>query len=390
MARETVVVATARTPFGRLGGGLATVPAVALGAHAIEATISRAGIEPALVEYVLMGTVVTAGQGQIPARQAAMAAGIPKEVPADTVNKVCASSLRAVNLADALIRAGDLDVVVAGGMESMSQAPYLVPKGRFGYRYGNAELVDALYRDGLECPWAHVAMGVYGSDVAAEFGVSRAEQDAWAYRSHMRAVAARRRRFFEAEMVPFPRQGGEPLSEDESVRPDTTLEQLARLKPAFKPDGTTTAGNSPGLTDGGAALLLMSSERAKALGLTPLARIVAQGQASREPKYLHTVPALAAEAALRKAGRTARDLRRVEINEAFAAVAIVSTRLLGVDEEIVNVNGGAVAIGHPLGATGARILMTLIHALREAGGGLGVAALCSGGGQGEATLVEVA
>jgi acetyl-CoA C-acetyltransferase len=389
MAR-TVIVATARTPFGKFGGSLKDVPAVALGARALGAALDRAGLDPALVDYVLMGMVVQAGAGQIPARQAALAAGIPKEVPADTVNKVCASSLRAVNLADALIRAGDVRVVAAGGMESMSQAPYLVPRARFGYRYGNAELVDALHRDGLECPWAHVAMGVYGSEVAAEFGVTRAEQDAWAYRSHQRALLAQERGFFRHEVVPVELPQGGTLAHDESVRADTSPEKLAALPPAFQPQGTTTAGNSPGMNDGAAAVLLMAEERARELGLEILARIVAQGQVSAEPRYLHTVPALAGQAALAKAGYQAKDLRRVEINEAFAAVAIVSTRLLGVDPEIVNVNGGAVAIGHALGATGARILMTLVHALREAGGGLGLAALCSGGGQGEATLVEVA
>ncbi|PZN10530.1 MAG: acetyl-CoA C-acetyltransferase [Bacillota bacterium] len=391
--RETVIVGAARTPFGKLGGALKDVPAVELGAVAIRAALERAGIRGDQVDYVLMGMVVQAGAGQIPSRQAAARAGIPMTVPSDTINKVCASSLRAVNLADALIRAGDADVVVAGGMESMSQAPYLARHARFGRRLGHAELEDALLTDGLLCAFGGCHMGVYGSRVAKEYGVTREEQDRWALRSHQRAIAAIDSGKLAEEIVPVevPRgKGGTVRVEvDESPRRDTSYEKLAALPPVFEPDGTVTAGNAPGINDGAAALVLMAREKAEALGIRPLATIVSQGQASWDPPYLHTVPYYAAKKALEKRGMTWSDIDLFEVNEAFAAVALTSMKLGDWDPEKVNVNGGAVALGHPIGASGARILMTLAFELRRRGGGYGVATICSGGGQGEATLIRV-
>jgi len=389
MAQRAVIVAAKRTAFGRLGGSLRDIPATDLGAAAIKATLESVNVAGGEVDEVIMGMVVQAGAGQIPSRQATMAAGLPKEVPSQTINKVCASSLKAVNLADVLIRAGEAGCVVAGGMESMSRAPYLVEQGRFGYRLGDGRLVDSVVHDGLWCSFGNCHMGTYGSEVAAEFHTSREEQDAWSYRSHMLAARATDEGLFRDEILPLPLRSGEIFAADEAIRRDTTLEKLAKLRPAFEPDGTTTAGNAPGLNDGASALLVMSEERAKASGLPVLARIMAQGQASDEPKYLATVPRQAADAALRKAGMKASDLDLVEINEAFASVTLISTKQLGIDPEKVNVNGGAVALGHPIGASGGRILMTLIYSLRRRGGGVGLAAICSGGGQGEATIVEV-
>lgn len=386
---RSVIVAAKRTAFGKFGGALKDIPATDLGAHAIRETLAAVKFPGSDVEQVFFGMVVQAGAGQIPSRQASMKAGLPKEVPSDTINKVCASSLRAVNLADALIRAGDVQVAVAGGMESMSQAPYLVPRARFGYRMGDGTLVDSVVHDGLWCSFGDCHMGHYGSLVAREFHTTREEQDAWAYRSQMRAAEARAKGLFREEIAPLSLAGGTVFQDDEAIRPDTTLGRLKALKPAFEADGTATAGNAPGLNDGASALLVMSEERASALGLTPLARIVSSGQASDEPKYLATVPALAGRKALEKAGMKASDLDLVEINEAFASVTLISNRLLGLDPEKVNIHGGAVALGHPVGATGGRILMTLIYNLRRQGGGVGLASLCSGGGQGEATIVEV-
>ena len=392
MGRETVIVAAARTPFGRFGGALKDLPAVDLGALVIREVVARAGIPGAEIDYVFMGMVVQAGAGQIPARQAAVKAGLPYEVPADTINKVCASSLRAVNLADALIRAGDAEIVVAGGMESMSRAPYLMDGARWGLRLGDRNLQDALLVDGLTCAFGGVHMGVYGTQVAREYGVTREEMDRWALRSHQRAAAAYAGGLFEREVMPVevPQRKGDPVSftQDESIRPDTSYEKLQALRPAFEADGLITAGNAPPLNDGASAVLLMSRERAEALGLKPLAAIVSQGAVSAEPPYLHTVPYLAGKRALERAGLTGADLDLVEINEAFAAVTLTSMRLGGWDPEKVNVNGGAVAIGHPVGASGARILMTLAYELQRRGGGLGLAAICSGGGQGEATIIR--
>lgn len=392
---ETVILAGARTPFGRFGGALGSVPAVELGGLAIRGALERAGVRGEQIDYVFMGMVLQAGAGQIPSRQAAWRAGIPWQVPSDTVNKVCASGLRAANLADALIRLGEASLVVAGGMESMSGAPFLVEGARWGLRMGDGRLVDVAVHDGLTCPFGGVHMGVYGSEVAAEFGVGREEQDAWAYRSHVRALAAiddgRMAEEIVPVPVPVPQRKGDPLlvTTDEAPRRETTPEALARLKPAFQPDGTVTAGNAPGLNDGAAALLLASRERAAELGLRPLATVVSQGQVSAEPRYLHTVPWLAAKRALDKAGLRPEEVALWEINEAFAAVTLVSMKLGGLDPERVNVDGGAVALGHPIGASGARILLHLVYELRRRGGGYGVAAICSGGGQGEATVVRV-
>ncbi len=390
---ETVVVAVARTPFVSFGGALKDVPATDLGAVAIRGALERAGVRGTEIEYAYMGQVVQAGAGQIPSRQATMRAGLPETVPSDTINKVCASSLRAVNLADMAIRLGEIKTAVAGGMESMSQAPYLVRGARYGLRMGDTAFIDAVVHDGLWCSFGQCHMGVYGSEVAREYHISREEQDRWAYRSHQRALAAidsgRLGEEIVAVDVPGKKGTVTTVSEDVGPRRDTSLEKMAQLKPAFQPDGTVTAGNAPGLTDGAAALVLMSKEEAQSRGLAPLATIVSSGWASREPKYLHTVPAYAAEIALSRAGLTARDVTLAEINEAFAAVTLTSMQLLGLDEDRVNVNGGAVALGHPIGASGARILLTLILELRHRGGGYGLATICSGGGQGEATLIRV-
>jgi acetyl-CoA C-acetyltransferase len=382
MARS-VIVSAVRTPFGKLGGGLKDFSATDLGAHAIRAGLERIGLEPGEPQYVIMGQVLQAGAGQAPARQAAVAAGLPVETPADTINKVCASSLRAIQIADAMIRAGDVDVVVTGGMESMSNAPYLLPKARFGYRLGNGELVDSMVHDGLTSTFDGLHMVRQNSQVARELGISRESQDAWAARSHERAAAAQDADRFADEVVPV----GE-LAADESVRRDTTVEKLAALKPVFDPDGTTTAGNAPGVNDGASCVVVCSEEFARRRGLEPLATILAQGYVADEFAYLARTPANAGAIALERAGKAIGDVRRVEINEAFASVASNSTRLLGADEAIVNVNGGAVALGHPIGASGGRIVATLVHELRREGGGLGLAAICSGGGQGDALLLE--
>jgi acetyl-CoA C-acetyltransferase len=373
-----------RTPFGRLGGGLAALPATELGAVAIRAALVRAGLEPAEVGYVIMGQVLQAGAGQAPARQAAVAAGIPKEVPADTINKVCASSIRAVEIADLMIRAGEHDLVVTGGMESMSNAPYLLPKARFGYRLGHGEVLDHMVLDGLTSSFDGLHMVQQASLVSRELGITREEQDAWAWRSHQRAAAAQDAGRFEDELVPV----GDVLA-DESVRRDTTPERLAALRPVFDPEGTTTAGNAPGVNDGASCVVVCSEELARRRGLEPLATILAQGYVADDFAYLARTPARAGEQALAKAGKSIDDVERVEINEAFASVASNSTRLLGADEERVNVNGGAVALGHPIGASGGRIVATMVHELRRNGGGIGLAAICSGGGQGDALLLEV-
>jgi acetyl-CoA C-acetyltransferase len=380
----SVIVSAVRTPFGRLGGGLAHLRATELGAIAIGAALERAGLEPAEVEYVIMGQVLQAGVGQAPARQAAVAAGIPKEVPADTINKVCASSIRAIEIADLMVRAGSHEVVVTGGMESMSNAPYLLPKARFGYRLGNGEVVDHLVFDGLTSTFDGLHMVAQASKVSRELGISREEQDEWAYRSHQRAAAAQDEGRFADEIVPV----GD-VTADEGIRRDTTLEKLAALRPVFDPEGTTTAGNAPGVNDGASCVVVCSEEFAARRGLEPLARILAQGYVADDFAYLARTPARAGAQALEKAGKAIGDVKRVEINEAFSSVAKNSTRMLGADEAIVNVNGGAVALGHPIGASGGRIVSTMVHELRREGGGLGLAAICSGGGQGDALLIEV-
>ena len=381
---RSVIVGAVRTPFGRLGGGLAKLEATELGSLAIRAGLNRAGIENSEVEYVIVGQVLQAGAGQAPARQAAIGAGLPKEVPADTINKVCASSLRAVQIADQMIRAGDHDVIVTGGMESMSNAPYLLKKARFGYRLGNGELIDSVVFDGLTSTFDKQHMVQQASKVARELGLSREDQDAWAYRSHQRAVAAADEGRFEDELVPV----GE-VTADEGPRRDTSLEALAALKPVFDPEGTTTAGNAPGVNDGASCVVVTSEEFARRRGLTVLATILSQAYVADDFAYLARTPARAGHAALEKAGKSIEDVERVEINEAFSSVALNSTRLLGADEAIVNVNGGAVALGHPIGASGGRIVGTMVHELRRNGGGLGLAAICSGGGGGDALLLEV-
>ncbi len=372
-----------RTPFGRLGGGLAGYSATELGAIAIRAGLERAGIEPHEPQYVIMGQVLQAGAGQAPARQAAIGAGLPAGIPADTINKVCASSIRAIEIADSMIRAGDVDVVVTGGMESMSNVPFALDRARFGYRLGDGTLIDLLVHDGLTSTFDGRHMIQQASFVSAELGISREEQDAWAHRSQERAGAAIDAGRFADEIVPVGDVAG-----DEAPRRDTSLEQLAALKPLLDHAGTTTAGNAPGVNDGASCVVVASEEWARRRGIEPLATILAQGFVADEFAYLVRTPARAAGIALERAGKTIGDVARVEINEAFASVAWHSTRLLGADEETVNVNGGAIALGHPIGASGGRIVGTLVHELRRSGGGIGLAAICSGGGQGDALLVE--
>ena len=380
---RSVIVSAVRTPFGRLGGGLASYPATELGSIAIRAALDRASLEPGEVEYVIMGQVLQAGVGQAPARQAAVGAGIPKEVPGDTINKVCASSIRALEIADLMIRSGEHQVVVTGGMESMSNAPYLLPKARFGYRLGNGEVIDHMVFDGLTSSFDGMHMVQQASLVARELGITREEQDEWALRSHQRAAAAQDEGRFDEELVPV----GD-VAADEGIRRDTTLEKLSALQPVFDPDGTTTAGNAPGVNDGASCVVVCSEEFAARRNLEPLARILAQGYVADDYAYLARTPARAGEQALAKVGKSIDDVSRVEINEAFSSVAKNSTRMLGADESIVNVNGGAVALGHPIGASGGRIVATMVHELRRNGGGLGLAAVCSGGGQGDALLIE--
>jgi acetyl-CoA C-acetyltransferase len=382
MARS-VIVSAVRTPFARLGGGLAGHQATELGGIAIKAALERAGLEPAEVGYVIMGQVLQAGAGQAPARQAAIAAGIPKEIGADTINKVCASSIRAVEIADAMIRAGDQELIVTGGMESMSNAPYILKQARFGYRLGDGTLIDSMTYDGLTSTFDQRHMVEQASFVSRELGISREEQDRWALRSHERAVSAIDEGRFRDEIVPV----GE-VEVDEGPRRDTSLEKLSSLKPVFDPEGTTTAGNAPGVNDGAGAVVVTSEEFARKRGLEILATIVSQAYVADDFAYLARTPAKAGGLALEKAGKTIDDVERVELNEAFSSVVLNSAQMLGADEEKVNVNGGAVALGHPIGASGARILGTMVHELRRNGGGLGLAAICSGGGQGDALLIE--
>jgi acetyl-CoA C-acetyltransferase len=384
MPARSVIVSAVRTPFGKLGGGLASYQATELGSFAIKAALERIGVEAHEPQYVIMGQVLQAGAGQAPARQAAIRAGLPKETPADTINKVCASSIRAIEIADSMIRTGDVDVVVTGGMESMSNAPYLLKKARFGYRLGHGEVIDSMVYDGLTSTFDQLHMVVQNSNVARELGISREQQDAWAARSHERAAAAQDAGRFDDEIVPV----GD-VTADESVRRDTTVEKLAALKPVFDPDGSTTAGNAPGVNDGASCVIVCSEQWAEKRGLESIATILAQGYVADDFAYLARTPAAAGAMALERAGKAIGDVSRVEINEAFASVASNSTRLLGADEEQVNVNGGAVALGHPIGASGGRIVATMVHELRRSGGGLGLAAICSGGGQGDALLIEV-
>jgi acetyl-CoA C-acetyltransferase len=388
---RTVVLSTARTPFGKLGGGLSTVDATDLGATAIEAALERADVAPEQVQHVVMGQVLQAGQGQIPSRQAQIKAGIPKEVSSETVNKVCASSLRAVGMIDQAVRAGDLELAVAGGMESMSGAPYLLPKARFGFRMGDVKALDAMTHDGLTNPFTGKQMAPEASEVAEELEMSRADMDRFALRSHQLAVQATDEGRLAEEIVPVTvsgRKGDTVVETDEAPRSDATLESLSKLKPISE-GGSHTAGNSPGVNDGAGALVLADEEWAKANDREWLATIIAQAAIADDFAYLARTPAKATELALEKAGLKIDDIDLFEINEAFASVALNSMRMLGIDEDRVNVNGGAIALGHPIGASGARVLSTLIWELRRRGGGRGVAAICSGGGQGDAVIVEV-
>ncbi|GAB3707251.1 acetyl-CoA C-acetyltransferase [Nocardiopsis oceani] len=389
----SVIVGGARTPTGRLLGSLAGFSAADLGGFAIKAALERAGVSGDQVGYVVMGQVLQAGAGQIPSRQAAVKGGIPMDVPSVTINKVCLSGLDAIALADQLIRAGEFDIVVAGGMESMTNAPHLMPNARKGYKYGSVEVLDATAHDGLTDAFEGDSMGASTERHNAKTGIERPEQDAFAARSHQRAAAAAAEGRFDEEIVPVevPQRKGDPVvfDADEGVRPGTTAESLGKLRPAFDRDGTITAGSSSQISDGAAAVVVMSRAKAEELGAPVLAEIGAHGNVAGPDNSLHSQPSNAIKHALDKAGKSVEDLELVEINEAFAAVGIQSTKDLGVSEEIVNVNGGAIAIGHPIGASGARIALHLVHELRRRGGGLGAAALCGGGGQGDALLFTV-
>jgi acetyl-CoA C-acetyltransferase len=384
MASRSVIVSAVRTPFGKLGGGLAGFDATDLGGIVIRSALERIGVEASEPQYVIMGQVLQGGAGQAPARQAAIKAGLPIETPADTINKVCASSIRAIEIADSMIRAGDVDVVVTGGMESMSNAPYVLKKARFGYRLGDGELIDSMIWDGLRSTFDGLHMVQQNSKVARELGISRELQDAWAARSQQRAADAQEAGRFDDEIVAV----GD-VTADEAIRRGTTVEALAALKPVFDPEGTTTAGNAPGVNDGASCVVVCSEEWAAKRGLEPLATILSQGYVADDFAYLVRTPANAGRIALERAGKSIDDVHRIEINEAFASVASNSTKLLGADEQNVNVNGGAIALGHPIGASGGRIVGTMVHELRRNGGGLGLAAICSGGGQGDALLIEV-
>jgi acetyl-CoA C-acetyltransferase len=380
---RSVIVAAVRTPFAKLGGALKDQEAPQLGAHVIRAALEKAGLEPSEIEYVIMGEVLQAGVGHAPARQAAIAAGLPKEVPADTINKVCASSIRAVEIADAMIRTGDHHLIVTGGMESMSNAPYLLKQARFGYRLGDGTVIDHMTYDGLTSSFDKRHMIEQASFVSRELGISREEQDEWALRSHQRAVQAIDEGRFRDEIVAV-----DGFEVDEGPRRDTSLEKLGALKPVFDPEGTTTAGNAPGVNDGASCVIVTSEEFARKRGLPILATILAQAYVADDFAFLARTPAKAGRLALDKAGKTIDDVERVELNEAFSSVVVNSMKMLGADAERVNVNGGAVALGHPIGASGGRILGTMVHELRRNGGGLGLAAICSGGGQGDALLIE--
>ena len=389
---KTVILGTARTPFGKLGGALSPLDATDLGGHAIAAALERAEVGPEQVEHVSFGQVLQAGQGQIPSRQAQIKAGIPKEVPSETVNKVCASSIRSVTLVDSAVRAGDLDVAVAGGMESMSQAPYLLKDARFGYRMGDAKALDSMINDGLTNPFTGKHMAHEASEVGDELELTRPDLDKFALRSHELAIQATDEGRLPEEIAPVTvksKKSETVVEIDEAPRRDTSLETLAKLPPIFVKDGTHTAGNAPGVNDGAGAVVLASEEWAFRNGREPLATIVAHAQVADDFPYLARTPANATKKALEKAGLSVDDIDLFEINEAFASVALNSLRMLDVDDSKVNVNGGAIALGHPIGASGARILGALVHELRRRGGGRGVAAICSGGGQGDAVILEV-
>jgi acetyl-CoA C-acetyltransferase len=389
---SSVILGTARTPFGKMGGGLSSLDATDLGGTVIEAALERSGVEPEQVEQVVFGQVLQAGQGQIPSRQAQIKGGIPKEVPSETINKVCASGMRSLGIADTSIRAGDADVAVTGGMESMSNAPYLLPGARFGFRMGDVKALDAMTHDGLTNPFTEKQMINEASEVGNELEISRVDMDRFAERSHRLANEATEAGRLAEEIVGVTvksRKGESTVEADEAIRPDTTLETLAKLKAIGGEDATHTAGNAPGVNDGAGAIVVASEEWAEKNGKTPLARILSYGTVADDFPYLAKTPANASKLALEKIGKSPEDVDLWEINEAFASVALNSVRMLGVDEEKVNVNGGAIALGHPIGASGSRIVGALVHELRRRGGGLGVAAICSGGGQGDAIVVEV-
>jgi acetyl-CoA C-acetyltransferase len=389
---KTVILGAARTPFGKMGGGLASLDATDLGGTAISAALERAEVAPEQVEHVVFGQVLQAGQGQIPSRQAQIKAGIPKEVSSETVNKVCASGLRSAGMVDQAVRAGDLDVAVAGGMESMSNAPYLLRQARFGYRMGDAKALDAMVHDGLTNPFSGKGMGEEADEVGGELEITRADMDKFALRSHELAVQATDEGRLPEEIVAVTvssKKGDTTVEVDEAPRRESTLETLAKLRSAFSKEGSHTAGNAPGVNDGAGALVLASEEWARQNDRTPLATFVAQAAVADDFAYLARTPANATKAVLEQVGVAVEEIDLFEINEAFASVALNSMRMLGVDQDKVNVNGGAIALGHPIGASGARILMTLANELRRRGGGLGVAAICSGGGQGDAVLIEV-
>lgn len=392
---QSVIVSGARTAFGKFGGSLSSLSASDLGGIAIKGALEEIHLAPEEIDQVIMGNVLQAGQGQIPSRQAAAKAGIPWSVKTETINKVCASGLRSITLADQLIRLGDENIIVAGGMESMSNAPYYVPNARFGLRMNNATLVDGMVYDGLSCAFdpAHVHMGTYGNKTAKELNISREEQDRFAARSQERAVASIENGVFEQEIVDVvvPQRKGEDLviRVDEAPRKGTTVEVLANLKPAFGKDGTVTAGNAPGINDGACAVVVMNEEEANERGLTPLAKIIGHAEVGVEPANFPQTPGLVIEKLLEKTGKSVDEIDLFEINEAFAVVALASKQIAGLDEEKINVNGGAVALGHPIGASGARIVLTLAHELKRRGGGIGIAAICSGGGQGDAIMIEV-
>ncbi|MEY8735161.1 acetyl-CoA C-acetyltransferase [Peribacillus frigoritolerans] len=390
---KTVIISGVRTPFGKFGGGLSSLTASQLGGIAIKEALVRAGIEGSQVDEVIMGNVLQAGQGQIPSRQAARHAGLPWEVKTETINKVCASGLRSVTLADQIIRLGEEEIIVAGGMESMSNAPYILPKARWGLRMGDGELKDTMISDGLSCSFTGVHMGTYGNSTAEDLEITREEQDSWAYESHQKAIKAIDGGILAEEIisVQVPVRKGEPITieHDEAPRKDTSAGKLAKLGPAFNNEGTITAGNAPGVNDGAGALVLMSEERAEKEGKTPFAYILAHAEVAVEAKDFPKTPGLVINELLKKTGRSIEEIDLFEVNEAFAAVALASGKIANIEPGKVNVNGGAVALGHPIGASGARIIITLMHELKRRGGGLGIAAICSGGGQGDAILIEV-
>jgi len=389
---KTVILDGARTPFGKFGGTLSSLTASQLGGIAIKEAITRSGVQAEEIDEVIMGCVLQGGQGQIVSRQAAREAGLPWEVKTETINKVCASGLRSVTLADQIIRLGDEEVIVAGGMESMSNAPYILPKERWGARMGDGRVVDMMVHDGLTCSFTGVHMGTYGNSTATDLELTREDQDAWAYQSHQRAIAAIEAGRLEEEIIPVTvkeRKGERIVAVDEAPRKDTTTERLAALKPAFGADGTITAGNAPGINDGAGALVLMSEERARKQDKKIGAYIIGHAEVAVEAKDFPKTPGLVINALLEKTGKSLEEIDLFEINEAFAAVTLASGKIAGLDPEKVNVNGGAVALGHPIGASGARIILTLMYELKRRGGGIGIASICSGGGQGDAIMIEV-